>query len=114
MPIYEYRCESCGGITGVLVQGFTDPADVRCGSCGSAQVKRIISKVNYHQSEGDRLSSYDPKSRHSDSFYRDSRNVGLHAEHMLRKAGVKPTDEFRSKLDNLRSDPSRVIKDEDG
>jgi len=32
---------------------------------------------------------------------------------MLRKAGVKPTEEFKSKLENLRSDPSRVIKDEE-
>ncbi|MFY9396756.1 MAG: zinc ribbon domain-containing protein [Desulfomonilia bacterium] len=112
MPIYEYRCQSCGGVTGVLVQGFSDPADVRCASCGSTQVKRIISKVNYHQSHGDRLSTYDPKSRLSDSYCRDTRNIGLHAEYMLRKAGVKPSEEFMSKLDNLRSDPSRVIKDE--
>ncbi|HOD71248.1 MAG: hypothetical protein GXY28_10420 [Bacteriovoracaceae bacterium] len=113
MPIYEYKCPSCGNIVSVLVQGFGQSEGPDCEKCGTAGMKRIISRVNYHQSHSDRLSSYDPKSRHSDSFYRDSRNIGLHAEHMLRKAGVKPTEEFKSKLENLRSDPSRVIKDEE-
>lgn len=113
MPIYEYKCTSCGNVMSVLVQGFREPQDLCCEACGSSDVKRIISRVNYHQSQTDRLSSYNPKSRHSDGFYQDSRNIGLHAEHMLQKAGVKPTEEFKSKLENLRSDPSRVIKGED-
>jgi len=113
MPIYEYKCASCGNLTSVLVQGYREPRDLCCGACGSADVRRVISRVHYHQSRSDRLSSYDPKDRHSDGFYRDSRNIGLHAEHMLQKAGVKPTEEFRTKLEHLRSDPSRVFKDED-
>jgi len=111
MPIYEYKCGKCGGVKTVFSQGFKDPEGLVCDACGGTELKRIISKVNYHQSQSDRLSSYDPKSRQSDSFMSDSRNIGLHAEHMLKKAGVKPTEDFKNKLDNLRADPSRVTKE---
>ncbi len=111
MPIYDYMCKSCRGVTTHLVQGYTPPDDLRCEHCGSADLKKIISPAHYHSSTSDRLSSYDPRSRRSDSFYKDSRNIGLHAEHMLEKAGVKPTEEFKSKLEKLRTDPGSVIKD---
>jgi putative FmdB family regulatory protein len=113
MPIYEYKCGKCGALKTVFAQGYKDPEGLACDACGGRKLKRIISKTNYHQSQSDRLSSYDPKSRNSDSFTRDSRNIGLHAEHMLKKAGVKPTEDFKNKLDNLRADPSRVVKGED-
>jgi hypothetical protein len=32
---------------------------------------------------------------------------------MLEKAGVKPTEEFKSKLERLRTDPGSIIKDSD-
>ncbi|HNY64304.1 MAG TPA: zinc ribbon domain-containing protein [Deltaproteobacteria bacterium] len=112
MPIYEYRCRKCGAVKTVYAHSYKDPDDLVCDGCGGRKLKRIISKVNYHQSQSDRLASYDPKSRNLDSFMRDSRNIGLHAEHMLQKAGVKPTEDFQNKLDNLRADPSRVLKDE--
>lgn len=111
MPIYEYKCLSCGYITTVLVSGYTQPHGLRCDSCASDNLKRIVSATNVHKSHSDRLSSYDPRSRHTEGFYRDTRNIGLHAEHMLKKAGVEPTEEFRSKLERLRTDPSSVIKD---
>ena len=113
MPIYEYKCNACGDIQSVLVQGFKNPDELTCASCGSSDLKRIISKVNYLASGSDRLSSYNPASRHSDSFYKDTRNIGLHAEHMLEKSGVKPTEEFKTKLERLRTDPGSVIKNSD-
>ncbi|HOS96502.1 MAG TPA: zinc ribbon domain-containing protein [Deltaproteobacteria bacterium] len=113
MPIYEYRCRACSHVTTVLVQGYNAPTDLSCEECGSGDLKRIISQTNYHSSPADRLSSYDPKARQTEGFYRDSRNIGVHAEHMLNQAGVKPTEEFRNKLEKLRTDPSSVIKDSD-
>ena len=111
MPIYEYSCRACSHITTRIVQGYADPEGLSCEQCGSKDLKRVISRSNYHSSPADRLSSYDPKARRSVSFYRDSRNIGLHAEHMLERAGVKPTEEFKSKLEKLRTDPGSVIKD---
>lgn len=113
MPIYEYKCAKCSHLTSLLVQGYNDPEDLSCEKCGSGDLKRVISKVSFHSSGADRLSSYDPKARKSDSFYKDSRNIGLNAERMLDRAGVKPTDEFKNKLERLRTDPGSVLKDSD-
>ena len=113
MPIYEYKCLRCSHVTSILIQGYKAPEDLSCDECGSDDLKRIISKVNYHTSSSDRLSSYNPDARKSDGFYKDSRNIGLNAEHMLKQAGVKPTEEFESKLEKLRTDPGSVIKDSD-
>jgi len=114
MPIYEYRCADCGHITSKFVRDFKDPYNLICEACGSKELKRIISKVNSISSQGEHLDSYNPGSRHDDSFYKDTRNIGLHAEHMLKKAGVKPSDDFRAKLDKVRTDPSSVIKNYKG
>lgn len=111
MPIYEYKCLACGAVKDLLVQGFKDPEGLACETCGSADLKRIISRTNYHQSHSARLDSYNPKAGNSESFLKDSRNIGLHAEHMLRQSGVKPTEEFQNKIEKLRTDPSRVLKD---
>jgi putative FmdB family regulatory protein len=111
MPIYEYKCSSCLHVTSILVQGFSSPAGLKCESCGSNGLTKIISRVNYHGSQTDRLSSYEPSSRKSDSFFSDSRNIGLEAERMLKKAGVEPTDDFKAKLEKVRTDPGSVLKD---
>jgi putative FmdB family regulatory protein len=111
MPIYEYECSSCGNQISILVVRHQDPDDLCCQSCGSKEMKRIISKVNFHLPQGDRLSSYKSGDERNESFYRDSRNIGLRAEQMLKQAGVDPGDSFKAKLDNLRSDPSRILKE---
>ncbi|MBN1635219.1 MAG: hypothetical protein JW920_01820 [Deltaproteobacteria bacterium] len=111
MPIYEYKCNNCGNIQGILLRGYNDPDDLACDSCGSVDIKRIISRVNYHSSSSDRLNSYDSRARHTDSFYQDTRNIGLHAEQMLKKSGVEPTEDFKAKLEKVRTDPSSILKD---
>ncbi len=111
MPIYEYRCGGCGAVRVVFVQGYADPEGLVCESCGGTELKRIISRVNYHGSQADRLATYDPRQGRDDGFYRDSRNIGLHAERMLKQAGVEPSEDFKRKLDRVRTNPASVIKD---
>ena len=113
MPIYEFKCTSCGYVMEVLIRGYVVPGELTCERCGSGEVKKVMSSGHYHQSQADRLGSYGKESRKSDSFYSDTRNIGLHAEQMLRKAGVKPTEEFKTKLERLRTNPASVIKDSD-
>lgn len=92
----------------VLVPGFNHPKNLSCDACGSTKMKRLVSQVNYHSSHADRVSGFDPNKAGS---YRDTRNIGLHAEQMLKKSGVEPTDGFKAKLEGIRTDPSSVIRD---
>jgi len=41
MPLYEYRCRSCGSVSEFLV-GFGEE-DISCRICGSKEMERILS-----------------------------------------------------------------------
>ncbi len=41
MPLYEYKCESCG-VTFEVIQKFSDPAVETCRNCGG-RVRRLLS-----------------------------------------------------------------------
>lgn len=82
-----------------------------CPKCRGKKLKRLISRVVYHVSEQDRLEAYDPSASKSDSFYRDSRNIGLNAKKRAEQVGVDLGTGFEEKLEKLRTDPGSVIKD---
>ena len=42
MPIYEYRCQSCGEQVEILVRS-RENAPVACPSCGSDQLDKLLS-----------------------------------------------------------------------
>ena len=42
MPIYEYKCRSCGQVSDILVHGF-DTGNPTCPSCGSYDLDRLLS-----------------------------------------------------------------------
>lgn len=111
MPIYEYECGSCSNGFQSLVMGPSDEKKLVCPSCGGKRLKRLISRVAYHVSEDARLESFDPKMSRTDSFYRDSRNIGLSAKKRAQQMGVDLGTGFEEKLEKLRTDPGSVIRD---
>ncbi len=44
MPIYEYACTPCGKTFEELILRRSDESEVRCPSCGSAEVGRRMSR----------------------------------------------------------------------
>ncbi|MFC1883683.1 zinc ribbon domain-containing protein [Thermodesulfobacteriota bacterium] len=113
MPIYEYECLKCGAVFQSLILNKEEENSLECAECRSNDLKRLISRTAYHVSESDRLAAFDPSARQSDSFYRDSRNIGLNAQKRAQKMGVDLGSNFNEKLEKLRTDPGSVIKDSD-
>jgi putative FmdB family regulatory protein len=109
MPIYEYRCHSCGRLFQKLLMNKEEEKDLRCPVCLGSSFNRLISKVSYHASERDRMDSYRPGERHCDSFYTDSRNIGLHAKKRAQEMGVDLGSRFEEKLEKLRTHPGSVF-----
>jgi len=44
MPIYEYRCASCGKKVALLVGMTAEPDEETCPQCGSRQLTRLVSR----------------------------------------------------------------------
>ncbi len=51
MPIYEYRCKSCG-YEFEEVQKFNDPQVDNCPECGQMSVERKVSMSSFHLKGG--------------------------------------------------------------
>lgn len=46
MPIYEYRCESCGHQM-EAIQKFSDPVLTECPGCGKPALKKLLSAAGF-------------------------------------------------------------------
>jgi putative FmdB family regulatory protein len=111
MPIYEYRCKGCQSVFQRLILHEKEEGRLCCPDCGGKELQRLISRVAYHVSEADRLADFRPGARQDDSFYKDSRNIGLQAKKRAQQMGVDLGGGFEEKLEKLRTDPGSVIKD---
>jgi len=47
MPIYEYRCSSCGHEQEVL-QKLSDPPLTECSACGKSTLRKLVSAAGFH------------------------------------------------------------------
>ncbi len=61
MPIYAYRCRSCGGVTERFDSVDDAPESISCSHCRGRETHRVISRVAYHASEATKTSKLDPK-----------------------------------------------------
>jgi len=111
MPIYEYQCRRCDKKFQSLIMKQEEEKELFCPDCKGRDLKRLISRVVYHVSEGDRLANFDPSAGRSDGFYKDSRNIGLAAKKRAQQLGADLGSGFEEKLEKLRTDPGSVIRD---
>ena len=111
MPIYEYLCQVCGREFQYLVLKKEDEDTLACPGCKGHTLKRLVSRVAFHVSDQDRLAAFDPDAPRDDAFYKDTRNIGLHAKKRARQMGVDLGSGFEAKLDRLRTDPGKVFDD---
>jgi putative FmdB family regulatory protein len=111
VPIYEYLCQVCGREFQYLVLKKEDEDTLACPGCKGHTLKRLVSRVAFHVSDQDRLAAFDPDAPRDDAFYKDTRNIGLHAKKRARQMGVDLGSGFEAKLDRLRTDPGKVFDD---
>ncbi|MFC1667861.1 zinc ribbon domain-containing protein [Chlamydiota bacterium] len=46
MPIYEYKCHECGGVSEFLISKSNNKQNVHCIHCSSAKVEKIFSVLS--------------------------------------------------------------------
>ncbi|MCX5867429.1 MAG: zinc ribbon domain-containing protein [Proteobacteria bacterium] len=113
MPIYEYLCRSCEKEFSELIRKPEEEVSLQCPRCQGQDLKRLISRVQFHLTESQRLEQYDPKAKPTDSFYRDSRNIGLSAKKRAQELGADLGSGFEEKLEKARSNPAKFINEKD-
>jgi putative FmdB family regulatory protein len=111
MPIFEYECRACERQFQRLMLKREEEERLQCPTCGGRELRKLISRVVYHVSEQDRLDAYKPNARQDDAFYKDSRNIGLHAKKRAQQMGIDLGSAYEEKVDKLRTDPGSVLKD---
>lgn len=52
MPIYEFKCLKCNEVTEMLVKNSRDQLEMVCGTCGSENLERVISTINFSMGGG--------------------------------------------------------------
>ncbi|HEX4210843.1 MAG TPA: FmdB family zinc ribbon protein [Candidatus Binataceae bacterium] len=109
MPIYEYECAGCGYLSSQVILGSQRELPPRCDGCGSAETRRVMSSFAMVESEGSRLANFDTAQTRGDTFYRDSRNVGLWAKKRAQQMGVDLGPKFDATVESARS--GKLIKD---
>lgn len=109
MPIYEYECRDCGLIGSFVVLGSQRLRVPSCEGCKSGRTRRVMSSFAVVTGEASRLDNFDTSSPRGESFYKDSRNVGLWAKKRAKEMGVKLGPKFDETVEKARI--GKLIKD---
>lgn len=109
MPIFEYQCAACGRVGSHVILGTERKSRPRCPHCGSARTRRVMSSFAMIESESSRLANLDTGKGREDSYYRDSRNVGLWAKKRAQQMGVDLGPKFEETIEQART--GKLIKD---
>ena len=72
-------------------------------------MKRVMSSFAVVESESSRLKSFDSSKPRDESFYRDSRNVGLWAKKRAKELGADLGNKFEETVEKARS--GKLVKE---
>jgi putative FmdB family regulatory protein len=107
VPDYEYRCDNCHRY---VRQFFTysefDSAQPVCTHCGSADLRRLISRIGFAKSEDSRMDSLDPESMLAGLDEEDPRSLGRFMRKMNDEMGEDLGGEFEEVVGRLESGES--------
>jgi|YNPBryunderm2012_1023409.scaffolds.fasta_scaffold04271_5 putative FmdB family regulatory protein len=117
MPLYEYRCQDCSRRFTALVGVVADSRDPSCPRCGSANLKRLMSRFGSPRSEDqilddladiDRYGDIEENPRKLKKWVREmskslDEDLGDDLEEMLEEMDRPETEE-----DGVESDADRI------
>ena len=101
MPIYEYRCDACRVIFQRLVQGFSDPTNLACPRCQTADVQRIVSRVFQLRGEAAHVARIGGDSAFDGVDENDPRAVARWAKELGRTIGEDAGTDWNEMVDEM-------------
>lgn len=103
MPLYEFRCDSCGKKFAQLVGVTADSRDPQCKHCGSREVTRLISRFTRARSEDEKLDSLEEAALMGDSD--DPKTM----RRMMGEMAREMSDELGEDVDELLDETEREM-----
>ncbi|HEX2694134.1 MAG TPA: zinc ribbon domain-containing protein [Acidobacteriota bacterium] len=107
MPIYEYRCADCGKASTFVTLSVKSSFEPRCQVCGSANVKKLVSRVAVLRSEESRLESLADPARLGGLDENDPGSVARWMKKMGREMGEDLGDDFEGEIDRAVTETER-------
>jgi putative FmdB family regulatory protein len=101
MPIYEYLCPNCNGRFQKLVRGYGDPAGLACPRCGSAEVRRAISRFATIKSEESRADALADPSMFAGLDENDPRSIARWAKKLGKELGEEAGEDWDEMVDQM-------------
>ncbi len=103
MPIYEYRCGSCGQLSSFFIRAIGTPLTAICSHCSSPDMQRRMSsfamgKTNHPVQDG-YPSAASPA---SSDYHSDPRNIGRHVEEGFQRYGIEMPKGVRDTIEAAR------------
>ncbi|MFH0942354.1 MAG: zinc ribbon domain-containing protein [Chloroflexota bacterium] len=103
MPIYEFYCPGCGRKVSILSKSVNASPTGRCPTCGSQDLRRLVTAFSYHRSTRSVWeSSGEPGSSPKADYYRDPRHIGRWTEKKFREMGAELPDQVKEQLQAAR------------
>ena len=99
MPIYEFRCRKCRKKTTALVLVRERIGEVRCASCGGAELERLWSRFATVKSEDARLDALAESAEMGGFDENDPRSVAKWMKKMGDAMGEDVGDEIDAAMD---------------
>lgn len=104
MPIYDFRCQTCGARVAVRISYRDyDTAQPVCPHCGQATLVRRITPVRVAKSTEQRLDSLADPTRFADVDENDPRAMGRMLREMAAEAGEDLGGEFSAVVERLEA-----------
>ncbi|HWP48424.1 MAG TPA: FmdB family zinc ribbon protein [Candidatus Limnocylindrales bacterium] len=94
MPIYEYRCNSCGRKSTFFIRNIHNPGKLECQKCGSEDLRRLFSRFATLRSEEARLEALADPSRLSGLDENDPASIARWMKKMGKEMGEEVGDDF--------------------
>ncbi len=102
MPIYEYRCLGCGGVSSFFLRSINSPLEPSCSHCQGKDLQRRMSPFAMGKSEQSVHERFSGPGVSSKEYYSDPRSIGRNVEDTFRRQGMDLPPSVRETIDAAR------------
>ena len=106
MPLYEYRCHDCGGLSTILVYSWSSESDRACRHCDGANLDKLVSGFTMRRSWGDSLNWAPSGETLGDVNEDDPHSINRHMGRIKSEMGGQVTQDFNDMRKEWTTPPS--------